>query len=134
MIEFITPAKSISSSTQGPDGASPNDVSYGYAADAGPGSVDHLDFQAMLENGDSEGVASLRAVDASASVIDIVRSVDAGKGNAQAALLKVAAGQTNAQSIHESMVALSRYDIQTLFLSKVANKTFQAVDRLTNLQ
>lgn len=90
-------------------------------------------FQAMLEaGGEGEGGIDPSFVGYTGP-LDMARRVDSAHHEAQSKVLR-ASISPRPENIYEASVALSKYDLQTLFLSKVANKTFQAVDRLTNLQ
>jgi type III secretion system YscI/HrpB-like protein len=96
--------------------------------------ADNSDFQAMFDGNESgESRSSVSGVSGANGVLDMVRSVDSSKGQMQSALMTVATS-ADPENIFRATAALSKYDLQTLFLSKVASKAFQAVDRLTNLQ
>ena len=126
MVEIITPMPS-SSSLASADVESPADFDFQSQA---TDSQDHLDFQAMVdgdESGESAGMGER------GGLFELARTVDSGKATMQSALLN-ASIHPDPSNVRLAVGALSKYDLQTLLLSKIANKAFQTVDRLTNLQ
>lgn len=93
------------------------------------GSADRYEFQALMNDSDSAD----ESITLGSGMMQLGRNVESGKANMQAALMQ-ASLSASPSALRDAVSALSRYDLQTLFLSKVANKAFQAVDRLTNLQ
>lgn len=138
MIEVVSPAGSISTLAF----ASFRDP---IASSRGGFDVAHAEFQDMLnDDGSSEDsfgmdAASVTAASASSSsgsssngFMQLVGNVEAGRADMQSALVK-ASRAPSPEALFDANKALSRYDLQMLLLSKIANKGFQAVDRLTNL-
>lgn len=92
----------------------------------------HQEFQAFMSDVDSQSGYGGGGVNGG-TVMDLVRGVDTAHRDMQSKLLRESVSPLP-ENIYEASVALSRFDLKSLFLSKLANKAFQAVDRLTNLQ